>query len=276
METFSSKNTKFRKRRFNQSLGFSEVLSEGKKQEEVFNESVINNIEETNNEVAFLAGNKRARQKRARLIEKKQFESQQSKELLEHFLSSVVYNALPLDEDVKKLNKEYMTKQVKGITDNLISNGTFEMVKSTTMQSVMESIEYHIEKMFPVKDNEEDVKIVSESFNKDIKTYVEYVSEVITNKVVNVVKTERDIAVAISESESPIKPKDTLFKNLQVQNVKMALKENEKTEVDQEILEQAMAESLFDYTLLETLNTLRLVEFDGEQLRKALPRFFNK
>lgn len=274
-DLISNRNTKYGQKRLNESLKIADILNNKQTEQQVLKEENETRIEVTNNDFATLAHNRKSRQKRVQLMEKTNFYNENSNELIEHFLFSVVNEALLVDKELKDLNKEYMTKQIAGITDYLVKAGEFvKFNESLTMENVLESIEYHIDLMFQNKDNEENVKAVREAYQEDMKSYVEYVAESVKDKVADVVRKEQNIASVITESTDEIKLKDTLFKTIQLENTKMALKEEEKSEVDETVMQRSFAESLFDYTLLETLNTLKIISIDTQALRNGLPRFF--
>jgi hypothetical protein len=143
------------------------------------------------------------------------------------------------------------------------------------MDGILESICHHINTMFEVQNDQEKINMVRESYISDISSSVKLVAECVEAKVAGVVKFEREFSNKLNESEGiEFKGNDTLFKSIYLENVKMALEEEEKQHIDDIVMERAFAETLFDYTLLETLNTLRIINVDGEKLRRGLPNFF--
>lgn len=275
MELFTTKNTKTSQRAFNESNKIAEILSGQEEAKTVLKEEALLNEESQMDRMFSLANNRSARNKRAVKLERTNFYKENFPSLVEHFLFNVVNEALLLDEEVKNMNKEYMVGQIKEVSQHLVGQGSFDNAESLTMNSVVESIQVHIDQMFESKDNDEGVKAVRQSYVESIENSVSYVADVVKVKVVEAVKYEKTVASFINESEG-VKAKDSLFKIIHVENVKNALKEEEKTEVDEVVLQRALAETIFDYTLLETLNTLRIVNFDVQQLRNGMGRFFKK
>jgi hypothetical protein len=274
MELFSTRNTKLSQRSFNEASKISEILSGKSNEVSVIQESAMLNEENKLDGMFALAHNRKARDKRVLRMEKAKFFAENVEELLEHFLFNVVNEALLLDTDVKSLNKEYMTQKVSGVVGNLVKGGKFNKLPSATMKNIMESIEVHIDAMFAVKEDAEQVKVVRESYINDITGYVNYVSECVREKVAEVVKTEQKISTSINESTESVDVPDTLFKAIQIENVRQAMLEEQATEINDVVLAKAFCESLFEYTLIESLNTLRIVEFDAQQLRNGVGRFF--
>jgi len=274
MELFTTKDTKLSKRVVNESSKIADILNNKTNEVVSLQESAMSDAETKHDNMFSLAHDKKTRDKRAIRMEKAKFQSENQQELLEHFIFNVINEALLLDKDIKSLNKEYMTGKIHGIINHFIKAGAFRELPSATMNGVMESINYHIDSMFDAKDDTEKVKIVSESYMRDITTYIDYVSECVKNKVASVVKQEREISKAINESEKEFEGNDTLFRAIQMENVRMALKEENATEINEEVMAKAFCESIFDYTLMETLNTLRIVNLDSQQLRSGVQRFF--
>jgi hypothetical protein len=274
MELFSTRNTKLSKRSFNEASKISEILTGKSNEVSVLQESTMLNEENKLDGMFSLAHNRKARDKRVLRMEKANFFAENVEELLGHFLFNVVNEALLLDTDVKSLNKEYMAQKVSNVIGTLVKGGKFSKMPSATMKNIMESIEIHIDAMFNVKEDAEQVKFVRESYTNDIVGYVNYVAECVKEKVSDVVKTEQKLSASINESSEAVDVPDTLFKAIQIENVRLAMIEEQATEINDVVLAKAFCESLFEYTLIESLNTLRLVEFDGQQLRNGVGRFF--
>jgi hypothetical protein len=274
LELYSTKNTKTSQRAFNESNKIAEILSGQEENKNVLKEEAFLNEESQFEQMLSLANNRGARSKRAVKLERTNFYKEHFPALIEHFLFNVVNEALLLDEEVKDINKEYMIDQIKQVSQHLVSIGSFDNAESATMGTVVESIQVHIDGMFESKNDENSVKAVRESYISDIEGYVGFVADVVKTKVSEAVKYEKNVASFINESDESLKSKDSLFKIIHVENVRNALKAEDKNEVDDVVLQRALAETLFDYTLLETLNTLRIVEFDAQQLRNGMGRFF--
>jgi hypothetical protein len=274
MELFGTKNTKNSKRVFNESQAISEILSGKTFESQALQESAVLTEEIKRDSMFALAHNGKERQRRIQSMEKQRFNEENKQGLIEHFLFNVINEALLLDKDVKSMNKEYMTAQVKGVVGHLVQGGKFNGVQSMTLQNVMESIDYHIDAMFKFKEDASQVEVIRKSYMGDVQGYVGYVSEAVKDKVAEVLKTEKQFSTLVNESEEEFKGNDTLFRTIQLENVKLAIKEEEATEVNEAVMSRAFAESLFDYTLLETLNTLQIIQLDEEQIRNGLSRFF--
>jgi hypothetical protein len=278
LELFSTKNTKTSQRAFNESNKIADILSGQEETKSVLKEEALLNEESQFEKMMSLANNKSARNKRAVKLERTKFYNENFPSLVEHFLFNVINEALLLDEEVKYINKEYMLNQVSAVSQHLVKQGSFDNVESATMKTVVESIQVHIDAMFEAKSDENSINAVRESYMNDIDSRVLYVAEVVKNKVAEAVRHEQTVASFLSESEEVNSKvnKDSLFKVIHIENVKNALKEENKNEVDEIVHERALAETLFDYTLLETINTLRIVKFDAEQLRNGMGRFFKE
>jgi hypothetical protein len=274
LELFTTKNTKNSKRLFNESQRISEILGGKSFESQALQESVLLTEEIQRDNMFALAHNGKERQRRLQLMEKARFNEENKQGLIEHFLFNVVNEALLLDKDVKNLNKDYMSSKIKGVVGHLVQGGRFDQIHSMTLQNVMESIDYHIDAMFKFQEDFGQVESIRESYMNDVKGYVGYVSEAVKEKVADVVKSEREFSNVVNESEKEFKGNDTLFRSIQIENVKHAIKEEEATEINSTVMARAFAESLFDYTLLEALNTLQVIQLDEQQLRNGMSRFF--
>jgi hypothetical protein len=276
LELFTTKNTKYSQKRFNEAEKISSILGGKIEEDKILNENAVVTEEIERDQMFANSHNRKGREKRKTMLERAQFGKENDSLLIGHFLYNVVSEALLLDPEIKAHNKAYMEQQISAVTGHLVQEGHFETPESATMRAVLEAMEYHIDQMFQSKADESAVKSVRESYIENIGTYVGYVAEAVKEKVAGVVAFEKDTAAVISESEEEVSLSDTLFKTIQMENVKMALKEEEASEITEVVLERAMAETIFDYTLLETLNTLKIISVDGQQLRSGMSRFFNK
>lgn len=95
------------------------------------------------------------------------------------------------------------------------------------------------------------------------------IGELIKAKVGQVIKEEREISNLEKLNESAPTGVDlrlTLFKEMEIENAKAAIKEySEDSRVDNEsIMLMSFYETVVDYTILETFNTLKMLEFNKE------------
>jgi hypothetical protein len=274
LKTISTKDTHFSKRIAQEYQRSQEFLKNQENSLKALQEGQEINEEITKNTIISGLNNSPSRKKRLELAEKRKMIAEGTKGLFEGFVSDVIKESLLIDEDLLELNEEYIDGQIKGIVTELVNEGLLEnLPKSITMKNVLEDAEYYSEALYNSRNEEDKIQELQEAFNEKTNTYKLYVSEVIKSKIASVVKNEQTSA-SLAESTELREQSDSLFKSLQVKNVKAILNLEGKEQIDEVVMESAFGETLVDYTILESLHTMKLVEFDTQVLRKEYKHFF--
>ncbi|ALN97946.1 hypothetical protein Bp8pS_267 [Bacillus phage vB_BpuM-BpSp] len=197
--------------------------------------------------------------------------------LIDGFIKDLVLESLIIDDEEKSLNEKYIHEQTENVVNFIMENDLFNKNHSSTFSSVIDLANLYIEEAF--KDNEGlEPEKYYEGFKEDSKKMIFLASGVISDKVLEAFKFEKEFSENINEEVENVKLSNnkTLFRSLHLENIKMAMKEEEVETVNEDVMERSLGETVLDYTILETLNTLRLVEFNNDSIQRGMKRFFNK
>lgn len=214
--------------------------------------------------------------------------------MLKETLGTILYESLPLDESYKS---EY-TNTIKNIIVNECMDiyGSYNKMKKSVksnsiwLESLFDGIDRIVESAEEAKlkdgnvaniedlDSYDDCKVLKGQLDKEID--IDEVNKIIKDKIVNVVKDEQDnaakrqeMADSIASELAPVaessytmsEDHSTLFKSIAIKMSKQALNESTDNELvlDNELI---TAETILEYTLLETLNTLKVYKFTIAQV----------
>jgi hypothetical protein len=184
--------------------------------------------------------------------------------LLGECFSSVVYNAIPLDESFKEKYKAKITEKASGVIIELKEQGVLtegNHIWKNYFGDVMLSKD-------SLKESADDLITIEKIFTeteKMVKPILKGISTIVENKIMDTIAKEKTIAKNKVQlmNENRRFDGNTLFNTINVKNYKNA----SDTFVDADksnVLELALAETIIDFTILESLNTLKLVDFKPE------------
>jgi len=253
-------------------------------------ESYNNNLEMENNEklvkeefkINEMAENigsfntRKNRRERSLFLERKE---NTVRELLIENLADIFYTSIILDEDFKAIHETNILEKGKYFFEemfkqNMLSTNDFINSENEFLR------EMYVNTFDLVESSIEDANVnIFEESKKKSTSDKDNVSNEIKKKVVKVIKYEKDLAGKKEEEKQNLeesqliynrKEKPSLFKAIMKSNSKQLL-ENKNFNMD-----QIMAESIIQYTLLETLNTLKLITFDNHQIENLISNFIQK
>lgn len=192
--------------------------------------------------------------------------------MLGEAFANIVYQAIPLDESYKETIKEEINEKASGLILGLQENGVLQ-----EGNYVWNNYLEHINDVIPsLKENSNDlvkVESILTETEKEIKANGVAISSIIENKVLDVIVNERYIAnkrESLMESNKKFNGK-TLFNAMSINNLKAVSSSDKYIDLPQDKkLDISFAETIIDYTLLETLNTLNLVKFDVDAVTNAV------
>lgn len=186
--------------------------------------------------------------------------------------ANIVYQAIPLDEDFKEKNRIAITEKASATFKGLCENGVVKegnYVWNNYLETVCESLP-------ALKENAGDLieveKILQETEAR-VKHSGAIIAGIIESKVIGTVKDEKILAENREELMKENKKFNgkSLFNAMSVNNLKMVNSEDKYIELPEDkLLDIALAETLVDYTIIESLNTLDLVKFDVDSISKAV------
>lgn len=307
--TISTKDTKYSKKKFKESLKIRNSLNNTDTKEEILNENVKIQDEFNKYNICNTANlsNRKIKEKRKNrnLRENKIIENRKNSCI--YFLESLIMKSLPLEDNIIELNKDYINEQFSILENSLFKENSIDVatgkeyfnkentdendkIKSPknligfifdnkSFNPVIESSDYYTSLIFNLDSTKESYKENYDKLinlrNKDLTNLAEMYSTEISSKILNTIKEETNLAKFINENKENLiesKLENSLFKNLMIMNTKEALKENKAVEANEKIMNISLAESTFQYTILECLNSLG-IDFNTLNMQKSMNRF---
>lgn len=215
--------------------------------------------------------------------------------LLVEALDSIFFESLVLDDDYKTEQCENVlnyadTTFKKLFEENILDIKLFKNSQSETVRNIYECCEMAADNINDLIANKQNTKEkVEETLTKAgvlIDYQAENIKNIIKDKVVDVVKNERELAeknqlkreeIKYEDNKEPVFKKveePTFFRSLLIGASKQPI--NESFELCEEInTNMAFAKALMHYTLLETLNTTKLFDLTPKDWT-SLARSFRK
>lgn len=195
------------------------------------------------------------------LNESAMLESDMVEDLFADFLCEAVVASLNIDKDLVAHNRAYTDDKVKAFFKATKGLMKFD---NNVASEVVNSF-----KQATKRDTKKDIGKKEEAGFAKAYSHLEPLSMVVKEKVAKVIEEEKIMADLESQLEENIYAHDvdvrmTLFREMQIENVKEAVKEAEeagKEIVNEDIMLISFYETVVDYTMLEVFNTLELLEF---------------
>lgn len=187
-----------------------------------------------------------------------------TEDLFVDVLCETVIRALNIDEVLVEDNREQITDKIKGVY--------------TAFQEEM-----NFEGSQVVVDLVTKCKECATTFNIDkhdaLYETADAIAMIVKEKVATVIEEEKtmsklELMKEENEYSSTVDIKLTLFKEMEIENVKQAINECGDREgiTKENLLLMSFYETVVDYTLLETFNTLRMIDFNTEMYKDSSRR----
>lgn len=183
--------------------------------------------------------------------------NESAEKLFVDLLTETVIRALNIDKVLIEDNKEAITEKVTGLFYGLQED--IDLTKCGAVTTLIENC-LECSKTFDIEKHDR--------LYEDIDNIALIIKEKVA-KVIEEEKTMSDIEIKKEEDcySTAIDIKLTLFKEMEIENVKQAIKESAEDTNKEDLLLMSFYETVVDYTILETFNTLKLVEFNPEMYK---------
>ena len=183
----------------------------------------------------------------------------------------IVKEALVLDSEFKnnKKHSDYIIESANQYFDFIVSNNIIDVKENSLFEDMIISVHTIVES----KGNNSIIE--DEVFNealKDNEFELEFVIPVIKSKLVEAINMEGKIAEErdkLINEDKYVDDQVTLFRVLMNKNIDNVIKESNENHDKENIKNAALAESMIDYTILETAHTLQLINIDYSKLKKS-------
>lgn len=196
------------------------------------------------------------------LTEESIIEEQPVEDLFIDVLGECVINALNINEELIEDNRSAIMEKVSGIYE------AFKEEIDLTASPVVFDLVTKCNEC----NNTFDIDAQNSLYEEAAK-----IGELVKAKVGQVIIEEREISnleMLEEESGTGVDVRLTLFKELEIANVKDALSQySENTKMDKDsIMLMSFYETVVDYTIMETLNTLKMLEFNKDMYNTSARR----
>lgn len=208
------------------------------------------------------------------------------KDLLVEAMVDIFYESILLDDDFKTKFYSNITEQAElffneAFNQGLLTLESFSKCKSQIVRDLYVICEEQLTLMKDEELDEEELEVVMDEAECCKKPIVETIADVVKDKVAKVVKTEKDIAEKNKEELEELKAQEhvfqryerpSLFRSIMINNSRVPFNEDGEA-TDNLDMDMVMAESLIQYTLLEVMNTTRLLNLSPSQVQSLAFKF---
>lgn len=219
--------------------------------------------------------NKRRESNKDHTVEKvanrKNYIQEAAHEVGAYTFAHIVYDAYPLDEDIKShpTNTQMIYEKAIDVYKNNVSSITF----SPYFQNVEDNATTMLDKepIDGVIPKEKCAEVVSKLSTGDVTQ--KYVTTLINKNVISAIKDESLISKMANKSKEEgtyVTESETLYRTLFLSSLKQVMNESDLTDQD-EINNHANNNAVLDLTILEALHTTKLIDMnDPAKLRKMV------
>lgn len=271
IELISDYNTNYSKKRHQMQNNISALFEELELEKEIhYEDEIVNHdyfIESAIEEYANIIEKQKYKLEETLLDERDKEECVNI--LVKETFAYIVYESLLVDDKVKRHNAKYIYEQATNFYEGLLNEGLLNFQGDSLFNDMVEKINgvvYSCEENMNLKDLfDESIRL--NGFELGI------ISHSIKLKASESVKIEKEIANIkndlMHENQNILVEKyDTrsLFRCLQQKNMQRVLTEKAEEMEKEDMLNLTMLETLLDYTLLESMYTTKLLNFNLSNL----------
>jgi len=203
---------------------------------------------------------------RKRAIENEIYRKKVKNEMIHEVFNIIVYKSIPLDEDYKFSIKDKIFELTNECFDNIFAKGLIGLKEDSVFYPIVESIEFNL-KNVETTSTEEELNEINESINDAIFDYVFFSSHDIKNKITEAVKVEKELTKykteCINEGKYFNEKAKSIFRKMLEKNSLL----DEDTQEIKGITDEIFSDTIIDYTILETFNSLKLVDFNMKNFK---------
>lgn len=200
------------------------------------------------------------------------------KDMLMESLCEAFYDSIILDESFKEKFSESIMESAETFLEEafkqkLINVSSFAESKSITMRELYRISEMAYE---AVSESSEDIDLILEAAKSKRKNAISNIADNVKSKVAKVVKNEKKIADDNKKQLDDLKMQEhvvqrrevpSLFKSIMISNSRNPISES-GSETNTVNMDMIFAESIIQYTLLEMMNTTRLIDLTAREAQR--------
>lgn len=253
---------------FNNKKEEKKILEESSNIEQ---EIKINNIAVEVKDNNFTRKNKK---RRDRLANNK-FKAEKIDELFTESLSYIIFESLVLDKNFKYKNKDYIFETSRKFINGIKENKNLYLHEGTSGTDIFKKISMIVEESIINKDYIDDrdiVKQIKEACSFEFNNAISIIKE----KVIDTIDKEKKYSAFLEDcknkgvSNKELRKSDkSLFRCILEGNISAVINDESTSDLNKKnVMDLAFSESIFDYTLLETIHTLKLSNLDTSNISK--------
>lgn len=273
---FKSLSSSEKRKKINRNI--EKFFNDKKEEEKLLNESAnidqeikINSIAIEVKDNNFTRKNKR---KRDRLANNK-FKAEKIDELFVESLSYIIFESLVLDDSFKYKNKDYIFETSRNFINSIKENKNLYLSEGSSGTDIFRKISMIVEENIENQNDIDDkgiAKQIKEACSFEFKNAISIIKE----KVVDTINNEKKYSKFLEEcknegvSNKELRKSDkSLFRCILEGNISAVVNDETTSDLNKKnVMDLAFSESIFDYTLLETIHTLKLSNLDTSSISK--------
>jgi len=273
---FKSLSSSEKRKKINRNI--EKFFNDKKEEEKLLNESAnidqeikINSIAIEVKDNNFTRKNKR---KRDRLANNK-FKAEKIDELFVESLSYIIFESLVLDDSFKYKNKDYIFETSRNFINSIKENKNLYLSEGSSGTDIFRKISMIVEENIENQNDIDDkgiVKQIKEACSFEFKNAISIIKE----KVIDTINNEKKYSKFLEEcknegiSNKELRKSDkSLFRCILEGNISAVVNDETTSDLNKKnVMDLAFSESIFDYTLLETIHTLKLSNLDTSNISK--------
>lgn len=273
---FKSLSSSEKRKKINRNI--EKFFNNKKEEEKILEESSnieqeikINNIAVEVKDNNFTRKNKK---RRDRLANNK-FKAEKIDELFTESLSYIIFESLVLDKNFKYKNKDYIFETSRKFINGIKENKNLYLHEGTSGTDIFKKISMIVEESIINKDYIDDrdiVKQIKEACSFEFNNAISIIKE----KVIDTIDKEKKYSAFLEDcknkgvSNKELRKSDkSLFRCILEGNISAVINDESTSDLNKKnVMDLAFSESIFDYTLLETIHTLKLSNLDTSNISK--------
>lgn len=173
-----------------------------------------------------------------------------------------VYESLLVDETIKTANFQYIRQHCNEFYDLCNEHNLITVKEDSGFYDILKAGMLNLKEELCNNNSCDLGRVLEETVNEE-NFLVFYATESIKLKTANSLKEEKKASIIkeqLINEERYVDPTKSLFRYLFESNIRSTIDETNITEPES-LQDMAMLETILDYTIMETANTLQLVEF---------------
>ncbi|QXN67970.1 hypothetical protein FPHOBKDP_00220 [Listeria phage LPJP1] len=215
----------------------------------------------------------REAEEREKMVQKENRINEHAEEVAPTLFGSIVYRAIPIDEVQKQGNVDYIYNECINAFNTIVENKSINIQEHGAFGDLLSLVKTKVSHYV----NEEKLSFdqvgdIVSSIHDEEKSLIESAVNVIEDKVINVIDYEKkykNFVDKCNENNVEVKDEKSLYMKISEERLSYVMENMDLSESKKEdIAEMTIVESIISYTILESMNTLKMFNIDFSKLRQ--------